>query len=79
MNMKCSACSRKVSTDRYCIYHAQAFESLKEHYNKWVKAYGTISWSGYLNKLVKMNDTGLWIKEVIFVELKNLKGKKITI
>jgi hypothetical protein len=72
MYRKCSACSRKASTDKYCDYHAQSFESLKEHYNQWVKAYGTISWSDYLTKLVKMNETGIWIKEVISIELKKL-------
>jgi hypothetical protein len=37
-----------------------------------VKAYGIISWSDYLNKLVEMNDTGIWVKQVISVELKKL-------
>ena len=73
MTRKCSACSRRVSIERYCIYHGQAFEKLKEHYEIWVKAYGSISFCEYLNKLVKMNDTGMWIKEVIIVELKNNK------
>ena len=75
--MKCSACSRSVSIDRYCAYHAEAFENLKDHYNKWVKAYGTLSLYDYLNKLVKMNETGIWIKEVISVELKNYKKRKL--
>jgi hypothetical protein len=70
MTLKCSACSRTVSIDRYCIYHGQAFEKLKEHYNLWVKAYGSISFCEYLKRLVKMDDTGKWIKEVIVVELK---------
>ena len=77
MNMKCSACSRSVSIDRYCVYHAEAFENLKDHYDKWVKAYGTMSLCDYLNKLVKMNETGIWIKEVIFAELKNYKKGKL--
>ncbi len=72
MYRKCSACSRKASTDKYCDYHAQSFKSLKEHYNQWVKAYGTISWSDYLTKLVKLNETGIWVKEVVSVELKEL-------
>jgi hypothetical protein len=72
MYRKCSACSRKASTDKYCDYHAQSFESLKEHYNQWVKAYGTISWSDYLTKLANKNETGIWVKEVISIELKKL-------
>jgi hypothetical protein len=43
---------------------------LKEHYNLWVKAYGSISFCEYLKRLVKMDATGKWIKEVIVVELK---------
>ncbi len=76
MNRKCSVCSRKASIDKYCDYHTQSFESLKEHYNQWVRAYGTISWSDYLTKLVKMNETGIWIKEVISAELKNCNKRK---
>jgi hypothetical protein len=72
MNRKCSACSRNASIDIYCDYHAQSFESLKEHYKKWVKAYGIMSWSDYLNKLLKINDTGIWVKQVVSVELKKL-------
>ena len=76
MNRKCSACSRKASIDKYCDYHTQSFESLKEHYNQWVKAYETISWSDYLTKLVKMNETGIWVKEVISAELENCNKRK---
>jgi hypothetical protein len=31
-----------------------------------------MSWSDYLTKLVKMNETGIWVKEVISAELKEL-------
>ncbi len=71
MNTKCSACSRTVWKERYCVYHGQALKKLKEHYNKWLKAYGKISWNDYLNKLLYMEETGIWIKEVILAELRN--------
>jgi hypothetical protein len=68
---KCSACSRKALTrKKYCFYHSQAIDDIKEHYKKWVYAYGIISWNDFLNKLLSMNETGSWIKEVIAVELK---------
>ncbi len=70
MDTKCSACSQKVSTGKYCFHHSQAFDSLKEHHKAWIEAYGIISWNNFLNKLIKMNGTGSWIKEVIVVELK---------
>jgi hypothetical protein len=37
---------------------------------KWVHAYGLVSWNAFLNRLLNMNETGSWIKEVISVELK---------
>ena len=52
------------------FHHSQAFDSLKEHHKAWIEAYGIISWNNFLNKLIKMNETGSWIKEVIVVELK---------
>lgn len=70
MDEKCSACERKVSTSKYCSYHAQAFDNLKKHYNAWVEAYQTISWNDFLHKLLQMNETGIWVKDVIIVELK---------
>lgn len=70
MDTKCSACSQKVSTGKYCFHHSQAFDSLKEHHKAWIEAYGIISRNNFLNKLIKMNETGSWIKEVIVVELK---------
>jgi hypothetical protein len=43
---------------------------MTDHYKAWVEAYGRISWDDFLNKLLKMQETGSWIKEVIEVELK---------
>jgi hypothetical protein len=71
MTTKCSACRLKaLSGDKYCQYHKQAFDNVKNHYKVWVKAYGSISWEEFLNKLVGMQETGRWIKEVIELELK---------
>ena len=71
MQKDCCACSRKVPpTKKYCFYHSQALDDINEHYMKWVHAYGLISWNDFLNRLLSMNETGSWIKEVISVELK---------
>lgn len=70
MEKKCFACARKASTSKYCSYHAQAFNNLKEQYTTWVHAYDTISWNDFLNKLLQLNETGSWVKDVIIVELK---------
>lgn len=67
--MKCAACSRD-ARKKYCKYHLQALEQLKSHYDRWVEAYGGISWQDYLQKLSKMQETGFWVKEVIEQEMK---------
>jgi hypothetical protein len=70
MKKNCSACSRKVSTGKYCLYHNQALSDLKGHYKSWITAYDkNILWNNFLNKLYNMDETGIWIKEVILVEL----------
>jgi hypothetical protein len=68
---KCTACHRKALSDsEYCLHHKQAFDSLINHYKTWVNSYGRISWEEFLTKLLSMQETGRWIKEVIEVELK---------
>jgi hypothetical protein len=66
---KCIACTRNNYLDsKYCTYHHDAFLNLKQQYKIWVEAYGQISWQEYLNKLIVMNEVGVWVKEVIAVE-----------
>jgi hypothetical protein len=67
--IKCHACSRKTSMGKYCRYHNEAFNDIKRHYQLWVSAYGLLSWNDFLNKLLTLNETGTWIKEVILIEL----------
>ena len=68
---RCAACFRVVHLDKYCSYHHQAFLNLKKKYNLWVHAYGQISWQQYLKKLQDMQETGLWVKDVIALESKS--------
>ncbi|HYY39641.1 MAG TPA: hypothetical protein VE692_00175 [Nitrososphaera sp.] len=68
---KCIACHRKaLPGNKYCLHHKQAFDSMINHYKGWVNAYGMISWEEFLTKLLDMQETGSWIKEVIELELK---------
>jgi len=68
---KCAACYRNaIPGSKYCLHHDQAFHSLIEHYKAWVEAYGRISMDDFMNKLLGMEETGSWVKEVIKVELK---------
>lgn len=69
LGVKCFVCHRKAAGGgKYCVHHAQALKSLNEHYNAWVKAYGAISWPDFTSKLLSMDETGSWIKEVIQAE-----------
>jgi hypothetical protein len=68
--MKCAACSRDAAGKKYCRHHSQAFEQLQEHYKTWVRAYGEMSWDGYLAKVREMKEAGDWVKEVIEAETK---------
>jgi DNA-directed RNA polymerase subunit N (RpoN/RPB10) len=67
--MPCLACGKQAQ-DRYCAYHEKALNQLRDHYDKWVHAYGNISWENFLERLEGKNDTGAWVKEVIKAELK---------
>ena len=76
MNKKCLACPQKVSKGKYCQYHNEALCHLKSHYKLWIKAYNrTISWDNFLNKLFQMDETGVWVKEVILIELNKIYRK----
>jgi hypothetical protein len=74
-NKKCACCYREVVAKgkKFCIYHSQAFDSLKKQYDAWVRAYGGISWDDYLKKLLTLDQTGSWVKDVINWELKESK------
>jgi hypothetical protein len=70
---KCVACIRKSCNDlKYCTYHYDAFLNLKQKYESWVYAYGHISWQEYMNKLLLMSEVGIWVRDVVAIETKNL-------
>jgi hypothetical protein len=67
--MVCQACG-KDAKGSYCKYHERAFLDLQEHHKTWVRAYGSISWREFLERLEGTQETGQWVKEVIKAELK---------
>jgi hypothetical protein len=77
-NKSCAACYREVVAKgkKYCIYHTQAFANLQNQYGAWVHAYGGISETDYMNKLLTLSQTGSWVKDVINEELKT-EHKKV--
>ena len=72
--MKCIVCERtRIENSEYCIYHNKAIRHLKENYKKWNEAYSTtFTWNQYLVQLSKLKNIGIWIKEVIDLELKKV-------
>jgi hypothetical protein len=73
---ECSVCHRDVIAEgkKYCLYHSQAYDSLQKEYKAWVNAYGGISWETYMKKLLDLDQTGDWVKDVIRIELKGIKA-----
>jgi hypothetical protein len=73
--MKCIICERtRIENSGYCIYHNKARRYLKENYKKWNEAYSTnLTWDQYLDKLSKLENVGIWIRDVIDIELKKVK------
>ncbi|MGH9992889.1 MAG: hypothetical protein ACREBU_15440 [Nitrososphaera sp.] len=66
---KCAACHRKaLAGKKYCLHHSKAFQKLAEHYDAWVQAYGDISRRDFMDRQLRMSETGSWIREVIEVE-----------
>ena len=64
----------KIENSEYCIYHNKAKNYIKENYKKWNESYSTnLTWDQYLDKLLKLENVGMWIKEVGDVELKKVK------
>ena len=71
---KCVACQRKaVSGKKYCVNHSQAHDSIMNHYKAWVKAYGRISMQEFLDKLLEMKETGIWVRDVVAAEKSMMK------
>lgn len=59
----CPICGRD-KQDEFCPYHQTAFDNLKEMHTKWETAAG-FSWEDYLDKLLDIESTGRWVRDVI--------------
>lgn len=72
---RCMLCVRKAIQEKFCKYHYEALQSLRDHYHVWKNSYGEITWYDYLTKLQEIRYTGKWVKDVIEIELKNVKNE----
>ncbi len=65
MNDKCPICGRDLNnSQKLCDYHSQAMENLRVGYKQWNRAMN-IEWNNYLKRLLDLEETGQWIREVI--------------
>lgn len=63
--MKCELCQREaVAEEKLCQYHRMAKESLVSNFKRWQEAYGDLSWKEYCERLLKLQETGVWVKEI---------------
>jgi len=70
---RCMLCVRKAIREKFCQFHYEALQSLKTHYQVWRSSYGEITWYDYLTRLQQIKHTGMWVKDVIEIELKKVK------
>jgi hypothetical protein len=61
--MKCRLCDREAAAD-LCRYHERAKGRVEAAYPRWVKAYGSMDWKAYLDRVITNAETGQWAKEV---------------
>jgi DNA topoisomerase-1 len=61
---KCKICkSERLENSVYCDHHQLAYKNMEKAYIYWRKALN-LSWTEYLEKIIKIKGTGKWSKEV---------------
>ena len=64
---KCPICKKNKENpqSKYCKNHNKAKKVLKQGYESWLKAYGSISWEEFLKRLLDLgNLVGDYVKEI---------------
>ncbi len=59
---KCVICGRRAVHSDFCIFHYTAFTKLKSSYEYWREL--GYDWSSYIEKLLKLRNTGMYVKDV---------------
>ncbi|MEM1645389.1 MAG: DNA topoisomerase I [Ignisphaera sp.] len=73
---RCSICKRTLYKDGMCIFHYEALNRIKESYIDWQK-FG-FAWDKYLRKLIKLNSTGLYVRDVCRYLLNSVNTKALS-
>lgn len=64
---KCPLCKKEIekAQEPYCRNHSKAKKELKKGYEAWLKAYGSLSWDDYLQKILDLEGiVGDYVKEI---------------
>jgi len=52
----CPICKEEIEENTpYCSMHNLAKKVLKEGYERWLKAYGVLSWDDYIRKIIDLH------------------------
>lgn len=70
---RCMVCVRKAFQEKFCEFHYEALQSLRTNFQVWRSSYGEITYYDYLTRLQELKYTGKWVKDVIEIEVKNVK------
>jgi len=69
LEKSCVICKRIPNEEKFCVFHQVAYERVVKEFEKW-KTFG-FNWHEYLEKLVKLKVTGMYVREVAEYLLKN--------
>ena len=58
-----------------CQYHHSALAALRRSYDKWARGFGELSWNAYLQRIIKLPNTGVLVKEVAVLGLREDLGR----
>jgi hypothetical protein len=61
--MKCRLCDHEAAVE-LCRHHERAKVRIEMAYVQWARAYGTLNWKTYLDRVITNDQTGQWAKEV---------------
>ncbi len=72
MDKTCILCDRPIIESKLCEIHLTAYNNLNNRNKKWLKAFnGKLTMEEFLEKIVKLQDTGNAVKEMAMHLLRN--------
>ena len=64
---QCPICKKDIENlqEKYCKNHSKAKKELKKGYEAWLKAYSSLSWDDYLQKILNLESlVGDFVREI---------------